>query len=186
MISWKSSFKRLNEEYETSKKKKQALDNLLDTGKISQTTYDLFSKEIAEAIADIENQRKDLVQKMNSKMTELGEQIKTLEILLTNFEIQHIIGEVEDQVYQREINVLSMGLDTSRQELFAMTEASNQLSSSNPFADNENAETKLQEPIIEFIKNKEANAEAQQETPEELETPQSAESATEGEEKQEA
>ncbi|MDI6847656.1 MAG: hypothetical protein QMD23_05955 [Candidatus Bathyarchaeia archaeon] len=120
MISWKPFFERLSEEYEMAKKKKQALDNLLNTGRISQSTYELFNKEIDEAIAEIERQQKALLEKMDSKMGELEERVKTMEILLANFE----------EVYQREIGLLSMGLENARQELDAVREAVNQLSSS--------------------------------------------------------
>ena len=51
LISWKYTFKRLNEEYEIAKKKQQALDNLFATGKISQSTRDSFNNEINAAIA---------------------------------------------------------------------------------------------------------------------------------------
>ncbi|MEM3700710.1 MAG: CdvA-like protein [Candidatus Bathyarchaeia archaeon] len=128
MISWKHSFRRLNEEYEIAKKKKQALDNLLENGRISQPTHEMFDKEIAEAIAEIERQKRDLLEKMNSKIRELESQIKTLEVLVANYEIQHVTGEVEEEVYQREINLLSVGLDTARKELDAIKEAFNQLS----------------------------------------------------------
>jgi peptidoglycan hydrolase CwlO-like protein len=120
----------LNEEYETARKKKGALDNLLKTGRISQSTYDVFGMEIAEAMTDIQRQQKALLQKMNAKTVELEEQIKTLEILLANFEIQHVTGEVEEEVYQREVNVLSMGLETTKHELEAIREALDRLSSS--------------------------------------------------------
>lgn len=128
MISWKHSFRRLNEEYEIAKKKKQALDNLLENGRISQSTHEMFDKEIGDAIAEIERRRKDLLEKMNSKIKELESQIKTLEVLVANYEIQHVTGEVEEDVYQREINLLSVGLDNARKELDAMKEALNQLS----------------------------------------------------------
>ncbi|MGQ9507628.1 MAG: CdvA-like protein [Candidatus Bathycorpusculaceae bacterium] len=128
MISWKHSFRRLNEEYEIAKKKKQALDNLLENGRISQSTHEIFDKEIAEAIAEIERQKSDLLEKMNSKIRELESQIKTLEVLVANYEIQHVTGEVEEEVYQREINLLSVGLDTARKELDIIKEALNQLS----------------------------------------------------------
>jgi len=130
LISWKRSFKRLNEEYEMAGKKKQALDNLLSSGRISQSTYESFSNDIGEAIADIERQQRDLLEKMNSKMKELEGQIRTLEMLFANFEIQHVTGEVDEEIYQREINILSMGLETTRQELDAVKEAVNQLSTS--------------------------------------------------------
>lgn len=128
LISWKHSFRRLNEEYEIAKKKKQALDNLLENGRISKPTHEMFDKEIGEAIAEIEKQRKDLLEKMNSKIRELESQIKTLEVLVANYEIQHVTGEVEEEVYQWEINLLSVGLDNARKELDAMKEALNQLS----------------------------------------------------------
>ncbi|MEM3696870.1 MAG: CdvA-like protein [Candidatus Bathyarchaeia archaeon] len=128
MISWKHSFKRLNEEYEIAKKKKQVLDSLLENGRISQSTHEMFDKEITEAIAEIERQKKDLLEKMNMKVKELESQIKTLEVLIANYEIQHVTGEVEEETYQREINLLSVGLDTARKELDAIKEALNQLS----------------------------------------------------------
>ena len=53
LISWKHSFKKLNEEYELAGKKKQALDNLLSAGKISESTHNLFDKGIEDALGDI-------------------------------------------------------------------------------------------------------------------------------------
>ena len=137
LISWKHSFKRLNEESEMARKKKQALDNLLRTGRISQSTYDSFSKEMDEAIAEIERQRDALLEKMGSKMKELEGHIRTLEMLFANFEIQHVAGEVDDETYQREIGLLSTGLEAARHELDAVNEAVSQLSSGNPSAEQE-------------------------------------------------
>ncbi|MEM3442977.1 MAG: CdvA-like protein [Candidatus Bathyarchaeia archaeon] len=128
MISWRHSFKRLNEEYEISKKKKHALDNLLSAGKISRQTYEVFNEEISGAIAEIEKQQKALLEKMDSKASELDGQIKTLEMLLANFEIQHVAGEVDEETYQSEINVLLVGLETARKELNMIKEAMGQIS----------------------------------------------------------
>jgi len=128
LISWKRSFKRLNEEYEIAKKKQQVLDDLLNSGKISQATHELFNKEIEEAILEIETQKKALIEKMDVKAKELEGQIKTLEMLLANFEIQHVTGEVDDEVYQREISLLSIGLDNARQELGTIKDSICQLS----------------------------------------------------------
>src|SRR5450759_3272132 len=99
VISWKYSFKRLNEEYLIAKKKKQALDNLFVTGRISQSTRDSFNSDINAAIVEIEKQQKDLVQKMQNKTQELEDQIKTLETLLANYEIQYVVGEIEQDIY---------------------------------------------------------------------------------------
>ena len=78
VISWKYTFKRLNEEYEIANKKKQALDNLFVTGKISQATRDSFTGDISSAIVEIEKQRKDLAEKMQAKTLELERPTKNL------------------------------------------------------------------------------------------------------------
>jgi hypothetical protein len=127
-MSWKHSFIRLNEEYELAKKKKKALGNLLDAGKISQSTHSLFTQEIDDSVAEIEGQRKALLGKMASKAMELEEHIRTLEILLANFEIQHVVGEVDDDTYHRETDLLCTGLEAVKKELNAVQDAVNQLS----------------------------------------------------------
>ncbi|MEM2999218.1 MAG: CdvA-like protein [Candidatus Bathyarchaeia archaeon] len=130
MISWKYSFKRLNEEYEIAMKKKQALDNLFKTGRISEATRNAFENDINAVLMEIEKQQKDLVVKMQDKMQELESQIKTLETLLANYELQHVIGEIDEESYQREITLLSNGLETAKHELDSIKEAINQLCSS--------------------------------------------------------
>ena len=127
LISWKHSFKRLNEEYEIAKKKKQALDNLFENGRISQATRDSFDSDINAVIMEIEKQQRDLVTKMQGKTHELESQIKTLETLLANYEIQHVVGEIDEDMYQREITLLSTGLESARNELNVIKEATNQL-----------------------------------------------------------
>jgi hypothetical protein len=131
LISWKHSFQKLGEESEAAKKKKQALDSLLATGRISQSTYDAFSNEIDEAMIEIEREQQALQQKMRAKMTELETQTKTLEMLLANFEIQHVTGELDNEVYQRQVDLLSVGIENSRLELDAVKEAVDQLSKGN-------------------------------------------------------
>ncbi len=127
LISWKHSFRRLSEEFEVARKKKQALDNLLNTGRISQSTHDMFKKEIEDGIADIEKQQKALLEKMAAKVFELEGQIKTLEILVANFEIRHVTEEIDDETYQRDSNLLSVGLENAKQELNQVKEAADQL-----------------------------------------------------------
>ena len=127
LISWKHSFKRLNEEYEIAKKKKQALDNLFENGRISQATRDSFDSDINAVIMEIEKQQNALLTKMQGKTQELESQIKTLETLLANYEIQHVVGEIDEEMYQREMTVLSTGLESARHELNIIKEATSQL-----------------------------------------------------------
>ena len=127
MISWKNSFKRLNEEYELAKKKKQAVDNLYITGKISQFTRDSFNKDINATIVDIERQQKDLLEKMQFKTDELASQINTLESILANYEIQHVVGEIEECAYQRDVLLFTAVMDATRNELETIKQATMQL-----------------------------------------------------------
>lgn len=176
LISWKHSFRKLNEEYEMALKKRRALNDLLNSGRISQPTYDTFDREIEEAIADNERQQKLLIEKMNVKAGELEEQIRTLEKLLANFEIQHVIGELNEDIYQREIELLSSGLEMAKHELDTVRDAMNQLSNYIPLKKDmetqpeENIETpqtevpaepveeKTDAPIVEFVEVGEKNA----------------------------
>lgn len=191
LISWKHSFNRLNEEYELSKKKKQALGSLLETGKISQSTHSLFTREIDEAVAEIDGQRKALLGKMASKAMELEEQIRTLEILLANFEIQHVTSEVDDDTYNRETELLYTGMTMAKKELEDVQTAVNQLSSEDlttqqeieppqiqtlqpevklpeePPQTPETEQTSPQEAVVETIQCKEAQASETEPKPEE-------------------
>ena len=127
LISWKHSFKLLNEEYDIAKKKKQALDKLYESGRISQSTRDSFDNELVSAIADIEKQQKDLLAKMEAKVSEFRSQIQTLEMLLASYEMQHVVGEIDEDTYQHETMILSTGLETAKNELDAIKEATIQL-----------------------------------------------------------
>jgi hypothetical protein len=178
LISWKHSFRRLNEEYEVARKKRQALDNLLNVGRISQSTHGIFNKEIDDAISEIEKQQKALLEKMAAKVVELEGQVKTLEILLANFEIRHVTGEISDEAYQRETDLFASGLDAAKHELEEVKEAADQLATGEftieeeieqqpeenvapqpetefleqaaPIAEDKGAETK-EEPVIETV-----------------------------------
>ncbi len=123
MISWKYSFEKVSRELELAKKKKQALDDLFNTGKISQSTYDDLNKNLTEGIAEIEARHKVLAEKMNAKITELEQQIRTLEKFLANAEIEYATGEVDEELHERESSALTLGLETAKQQLGAIKEA---------------------------------------------------------------
>jgi len=127
VLSWKSSFERLNSEYEAVVKKRQALNNLFSSGRISQSTFNLFDKEIEETLAEIERQREALLEKMAAKTKEVEEQIRVLERLLANYEIQHVGGEIEEETYQKETALLSIGLENAKQELNVIKETMEKL-----------------------------------------------------------
>ncbi len=117
MISWKYSFEEISKDLELAKKKKQALEDLLNAGKISESTYESLDKDISSTISEIEKRQNVLAEKMKSKLTELERQISTLEMFLANSEIQHVAGEIDDELHERESNAFGLGLDALKQQL---------------------------------------------------------------------
>jgi len=122
MVWWKESFEKINNELELVRKKKEALENLLNSGRISQSTYEYYSKELEEAEKEIENRRKALIEKVNLRMENLEKQLQVLEMLFADVEISHAVGELDDETYTRQRDTLAAGLDFARKELDSLKE----------------------------------------------------------------
>lgn len=123
LISWKYSFEIARKELEMVKKKKQALDGLLNEGKISQSTYGYLNREVTDALTAIEADQKVLTEKMTGRATELEKQVKSLEMFLANLEIHHATGEIDDESYEHQNGAISLGLEATKQELSDIKEA---------------------------------------------------------------
>jgi len=117
MVVWKDAFEKINLELDSTNKKKQALDDLLSTNRISQFTYERLCKDIEEDIQQIELRRKSLAEKMASKLSELEEQKQALEIFLANSEMAYAAGEINSELYTQESGALNLGIEATRQEL---------------------------------------------------------------------
>jgi len=117
LISWKYSFEKISKDLELARKKKQALDDLFNSGKISASTYESLDKELTDAISEIEAHQKNLADKMTSKLAELEKQISTLEMFLANSEIQYAAGEINEESHASEIGAFTLGLDAVKQQL---------------------------------------------------------------------
>jgi hypothetical protein len=114
---WKAAFEKLDTELDLTRRKKQALDNLLGAGRISQFTYDCLDKDLNEEVEQIEIRRKALTEKMTNKLSELEEQLQSLEFFLANSEMAYAAGEINDELHARECSALDLGLDAVKQEL---------------------------------------------------------------------
>jgi len=114
---WEYSYDMVSKELELTKKKKQALDNLLTDAKISQATHEYLDKELVEAISDLGVYQKSLGEKMSVRAGNLEKQINTLELFLANLEIHHAAGEIEEDTYNRQIQAIILGLEATRLEL---------------------------------------------------------------------
>jgi len=122
LISWKYSFEKISKDLELARKKKQALDDLFNSGKISASTYESLDKELTDSISEIEAHQKNLANKMTSKIAELEEQIGTLEVFLANSEIQYAAGEIDEDLHANESGAFTLGLEAVKQQLNAIKE----------------------------------------------------------------
>ncbi len=117
MVTWRDSFEKINVEMDMTTRKKQALENLHNAGKISQFAYECLNKELADEIEQVEARRKALAEKMTSKLNELEEQRMALEMFLANTEMAYAASEINDEIHAKESSALDMGLEATKQEL---------------------------------------------------------------------
>jgi len=111
------SFEIVSQELDLTKRKKQALDDLLASTRISQPTYEHLEKGLTETILDLEAQQRSLGDKMTGWADELGEQIQLLELLLANLEIHHATGEIDDDAYDKQNRAILLGIEATKQDL---------------------------------------------------------------------
>jgi hypothetical protein len=123
LISWKYSFEKISKDLELARKKKQALDNLFNSGRISASTHDSLNNELTGIIADIEMRQKIIANNLASKVEDLESQIGTLEIFLANSEIQYVAGEIDDELHANESAAFSNGLSSLKKQLISLKEA---------------------------------------------------------------
>ena len=111
------SFEIVSQELDLTKRKKQALDDLLASARISQPTYEHLEKGLTETILDLEAQQRSLGDKMTGWADELGEQIQLLELLLANLEIHHATGEIDEDAYDKQNRAILLGIEATKQDL---------------------------------------------------------------------
>jgi len=127
LVHWKGSFEKITAELDLIKRKRQALEDLYSTGRISQFVYECLNKGLTEEIEQTEARRKALTEKMTSKLNELEEQRTVLEMFLANVEMAYAVGEINQELYAKESSALDLGLEATKQELNWIKEAIIQL-----------------------------------------------------------
>jgi len=123
LVTWKDSFERINSELDTAERKKHALENLHDAGRVSQFAFECLNKELIDETEQVETRRKALAEKMTQKINELEEQRMALEMFLANTEMAYAAGEISDEIHSKESSALDLGLEATKQELNWIKEA---------------------------------------------------------------
>lgn len=114
---WKNSYEMANRELELVTKKRQALDELLATDRISQSTFETLERELTDAFSGLESYHKSLIEKIKARTGDLERQINTLELFLANLEIHHAAGEIDNESYNRQSQAITLGLGATKEEL---------------------------------------------------------------------
>ena len=119
---WKEQFEEVNAEISVIELKMEALENLYNSGKISQFVYECLNKELVKEIENAHARRKALAEKMTSKLNELEEQRIALEIFLANTVMDYVAGEINEEFYPKENSAIELGLETTKKELSLIKE----------------------------------------------------------------
>ncbi|MEM2454972.1 MAG: CdvA-like protein [Candidatus Bathyarchaeia archaeon] len=117
MVLWKYLLELASKDLEALKRKKQALDDLLSSNRISQQTYSYLSKDISEAMTNTEKYLESLISKMKNRIDDLEKQIGVLEIFLANNEMMYAAGEIDYEAYERQSKALAAGIESMRKEI---------------------------------------------------------------------
>lgn len=107
---WKVDAEKLMKEFALAHKRLQALDLLMQEGRITQYVYTDLRKTYETATAELEEMRKILIEKLKARADEVETQVRDLEKFLANIEVQHMTGEIDDEAYQLATNSLKLGL----------------------------------------------------------------------------
>ena len=117
MSSWKYPFELVLRELDLAKKRKKALDDLYNAGRISQSTYEHIERELTEVMIDLEAHLKSLAEKMKARVKDLEDQMRILEVFLANLELHYAAGEVDEETYSRQSRAITLGLEATKQEM---------------------------------------------------------------------
>ena len=143
MVSWKNTFEILVRERDLVNKKKQALDSLLSSGRISKSTYDYINEEISGTLKDIEDLTSKVQEKMKARLSDLEKQKELLERFIASLEIFHAAEEIDEISYERQREALNLGLESTTSEISELNEALAKLSPAEP-------EPTPQEPVAQY------------------------------------
>jgi len=104
----------LETELKTVEKKKEALLNLLHSGKITQETFDLMEKRTSRVASTIAALKKALDEEETLERLNRSEETRILESLLIDFKLRYLLGEIEDEEWRQKGEIINLGLDSLR------------------------------------------------------------------------
>jgi len=108
---WKDEAADLEREYLTASKRMAALKSLLSDGDIDTVAYRQMTSEYQSAIRAMETRRTALVDSLKEKTGKLEEEIRGLQLALTDNKLLYSSGVVEASTYKEACQVIHEILD---------------------------------------------------------------------------
>ncbi|MGQ9539371.1 MAG: CdvA-like protein [Candidatus Bathycorpusculaceae bacterium] len=109
-------------------RKDQALRELLEKKKISQEVYEDLHSSFEGALNQLKTEAQTLLEKINKEIERCNNEIKELNYALVHLEVEHEIGEVDEQSYQTAFSVIQECLKRANSEKADLEGIRNKLS----------------------------------------------------------
>ena len=109
--AWKGEATELEREYLTASKRMSALKSLLSDGDIDAAAYRAMTSEYENAIRAMENRRVALVDALKERTGKLEQQIRGLQLALTDNKLLYSSGVVESIAYKEACQIIHETLD---------------------------------------------------------------------------
>ncbi|HXZ97781.1 MAG TPA: CdvA-like protein [Candidatus Acidoferrum sp.] len=111
MPAWKHEASDLEREYSTASKRITALKSLLSDGDIDTTSYREMASEYESALHAMESRRVALVDSLKEKTMKLEDEIRKLQLALTDNKLLYSSGVVEAIAYKEACQIIHVMLN---------------------------------------------------------------------------
>jgi len=109
-------------------RKDQALKELLEKKKISPEVYEDLHNSFEGALNQLKNEAQALMEKINKEIEKCAQEIRELNYALVHLEVEHEIGEIDDQSYQTAFSTIQECLKKANMEKTDLESMKNKLS----------------------------------------------------------
>ncbi len=109
-------------------RKDQALKELLEKKKISREVYEDLHNSFEGALNQLKSEAQALMEKINKEIERCTQEIKELNYALVHLEVEHEIGEINDQSYQTAFSTIQECLKRANAEKTDLEGMKNKLS----------------------------------------------------------
>ncbi len=113
---WKRDAEEFKKEFEIVTRRLRALDELFSVGDIQRDVYEDLRKQHEDAINQLKEKRKEIVDTLNTRTGTLSTQLRQLQIHLAGNKMLHASGEFDDINYKAASEAIDVGLIRSMAE----------------------------------------------------------------------